>query len=120
MDSLEDVKNYGNTSEAQAAIYDRNHPRYPYKSHGQWLKAAYGGLACTVLVLFNGINPFFTKPFDTRRFIADYVGVSRDSFALYTAYANIYLDSRVHYTTGWLQNQQAWFPYFRVGARAKQ
>jgi len=69
------VKLYGNTSEAQAASYDRNHSRYPYKSHGQWLKAAYGMSACTLLVIFNGINPFLEKPFGTREFIAQYISV---------------------------------------------
>lgn len=70
------VKNYGNASEAQAAMYDRDNPRYPYKSHGQWLKACYGLVACTLLVLFNGVGPFLEHPFDTRRFIASYIGVS--------------------------------------------
>lgn len=73
---LEDVKVYGNTSEAQAAAYDRNHPRYPYKSHGQWLKACYGLVSCTILVMFNGIGPFLEEPFNVRRFIASYIGVS--------------------------------------------
>ena len=73
---LEDVKTYGNTSEAQAEIYDRNHPRYPYKSHGQWLKACYGMVSCIILVLFNGIGPFLERPFDVHRFIASYISVS--------------------------------------------
>lgn len=73
--SLEDVKLYGNTSEAQAACYDRNHPRYPYKSHGQWLKACYGLVACIILVLFNGIAAFLERPFNVRGFVASYVGV---------------------------------------------
>tara|TARA_R110002060_G_scaffold23753_1_gene32285 strand:- start:467 stop:745 length:279 start_codon:yes stop_codon:yes gene_type:complete len=76
MESLEDVKLYGNTSEAQAAMYDRDHPRYPYKSHGQWLKAAYGMVACTILLIFNGVAAFLEDPFDIRRFIASYIGVS--------------------------------------------
>jgi yeast amino acid transporter len=66
---------YGNVSEAQAAAYDRNHPRYPYKSHGQWLKACYGMVACIILVVFNGIGSFLEQPFDYRRFIASYIGV---------------------------------------------
>src|SRR5712664_173780 len=73
---LEDVKTYGNTSEAQAEIYDRNHPRYPYKSHGQWLKACYGMVSCIILVLFNGIGPFLERPFDVHLFIASYISVS--------------------------------------------
>ena len=76
MSRLEDVKMYGNASEAQAASYDRDHPRYPYKSHGQWLKACYGLVACIILVLFNGVGSFLETPFDTDRFIASYIGVS--------------------------------------------
>ncbi|KKZ65305.1 hypothetical protein EMCG_08821 [[Emmonsia] crescens] len=73
--TLHDVKLYGNTSEAQAACYDRNHPQYPYKSHGQWLKACYGLVACTVLVIFNGVPSFLQDPFDIRGFFASYIGV---------------------------------------------
>ncbi|KAL9111009.1 MAG: hypothetical protein Q9227_004442 [Pyrenula ochraceoflavens] len=73
---LEDVKTYGNASEVQAATYDRNHPQYPYKSHGQWLKACYGMVACLILLLFNGVAPFLEDPFDVRRFIASYISVS--------------------------------------------
>ncbi|TVY90714.1 Arginine permease [Lachnellula willkommii] len=39
--TLKEAKLYGNASESQTACYDRSHPRYPYKSHGQWLKASY-------------------------------------------------------------------------------
>lgn len=72
-DSLNDEKLYGNTSEAQAASYDRNNPLYPYKSHGQWLKAAWGLFACIVLVLFNGATAFLERPFNVRRFISAYI-----------------------------------------------
>ena len=67
---------YGNTSEAQAASYDRNNPAYPYKSHGQWLKAAYGFFACVMLVLFNGVEAFLRRPFGVRTFISSYISVS--------------------------------------------
>jgi yeast amino acid transporter len=67
---------YGNASEAQAAAYDRNHPQYPYKSRGQWLKASYGMVSCIILVLFNGIGSFLEEPFDVRAFIASYISVS--------------------------------------------
>jgi amino acid transporter len=72
--SLEDAKRYGNTSEAQAASYDRDHPLYPYKSHGQWLKASYGMVACIILILFNGVSAFI-EPFNVRKFIAAYISV---------------------------------------------
>ncbi|KAG9233712.1 proline-specific permease [Amylocarpus encephaloides] len=73
--TLEDAKLYGNASEAQTACYDRDNPRYPYKSHGQWLKAAYGMVSALLLVVFNGIGAFLERPFDTRRFIASYISV---------------------------------------------
>lgn len=73
---LDRVKRYGNISESQAASYDRNHPRYPYKSHGQWLKAAYGLVACIILITFNGVNSFLEHPFGLRQFIASYISVS--------------------------------------------
>ncbi|KAH7311903.1 proline-specific permease [Rhexocercosporidium sp. MPI-PUGE-AT-0058] len=73
--TLDDVKLNGNTSESQAAMYDRDHIRYPYKSHGQWLKAAYGMTACLILLIFNGIAAFLEDPFETRRFIASYIGI---------------------------------------------
>ncbi|TGO90109.1 hypothetical protein BPOR_0079g00220 [Botrytis porri] len=73
--TLEDTKLYGNASERQAAHYNRDHPRYPYKSHGQWLKGFYGMTACIILVTFNGVSAFLERPFDARRFVASYVSV---------------------------------------------
>ncbi|KAK4675567.1 hypothetical protein QC764_0079450 [Podospora pseudoanserina] len=72
--TLEDAKIYGNTSESQAASYDRDNPGYPYKSHGQWLKACYGLVACVVLILFNGVGAFI-EPFSIRKFIAAYISL---------------------------------------------
>jgi amino acid transporter len=72
---LEDVK-YNNISATRAAIYDRDHPRYPYKSHGQWLKAVYGLTACIMLMVFNKVEAFLTKPFNTVGFVYSYIGVS--------------------------------------------
>ncbi|KAK4664422.1 uncharacterized protein QC763_0085850 [Podospora pseudopauciseta] len=57
-----------------AASYDRDNPRYPYKSHGQWLKACYGLVACVVLILFNGVGAFI-EPFSIRKFIAAYISL---------------------------------------------
>ncbi|KAK4462217.1 hypothetical protein QBC42DRAFT_176586 [Cladorrhinum samala] len=72
--TLEDAKMYGNTSESQAASYDRDNPLYPYKSHGQWLKACYGLVACILLILFNGVSAFI-EPFDVRKFVAAYISL---------------------------------------------
>ncbi|TVY55430.1 Arginine permease CAN1 [Lachnellula cervina] len=73
--TLKEAKLYGNASESQTACYDRSHPRYPYKSHGQWLKASYGMVASILLMVFNGIGAFLERPFDTRKFIASYISV---------------------------------------------
>lgn len=32
-------------------------------------------VACMILLVFNGVGPFLESPFDTRRFIASYIGV---------------------------------------------
>ncbi len=76
---LEDAKLYGNTSESQAASYDRDHPLYPYKSHGQWLKACYGLVGLIILILFNGVAAFI-EPFNVRKFVSAYISVSLDFF----------------------------------------
>lgn len=72
--TLEDAKLYGNTSESQAASYDRNHPLYPYKSHGQWLKGCYGLVCCALLILFNGVAAFIS-PFNVRKFVSAYISL---------------------------------------------
>jgi amino acid transporter len=72
---LDEAQKYGNNPQTQAGVYDRNHPRYPYKSHAQWLKACYGMVACIILLIFNGANAFLTDPFDVRTFIASYLSV---------------------------------------------
>ncbi|KAM7191108.1 hypothetical protein V8F20_009426 [Naviculisporaceae sp. PSN 640] len=73
--TLEDAKLYGNASELQAASYDRDNHLYPYKSHGQWLKACYGLVACTILVVFNGVGAFLERPFNIRKFISAYISL---------------------------------------------
>ena len=71
-------------------MYDRDNARYPYKSHGQWLKACYGLISCVILVLFNGLKPFLLDPFDTKQFIASYIGVSNALFLpAYSRVANL-------------------------------
>jgi amino acid transporter len=72
--TLEDAKLYGNTSESQAANYDRDHPLYPYKSHGQWLKGCYGMAACIILTFFNGLSAFL-DPFNVRKFVSAYISL---------------------------------------------
>ncbi|KAM5483702.1 hypothetical protein MaudMau93_006209 [Microsporum audouinii] len=71
--TLQEENKLGNTAESQNGVYDRQNPRYPYKSHGQWLKACFGMVACFILLLFNGIPPFLKDPFDVRAFIVSYI-----------------------------------------------
>ena len=69
---LGDAKLYDNASRSRTAKYDFDNPRYPYKSRGQWLKAYYASVSCLLLFIFNGVEVFLEKSFDTRRFIASY------------------------------------------------
>ncbi|KAI0407617.1 amino acid permease-domain-containing protein [Xylaria palmicola] len=55
-------------------LYDRQNPQYPYKSHGQWLRAIYALFGCSVLILFNGWRTF-SPPFSAGDFVACYVGI---------------------------------------------
>ncbi|KAI1425703.1 amino acid permease-domain-containing protein [Xylaria sp. FL1777] len=55
-------------------LYDRQNPQYPYRSHGQWLRAVYGLFGCSVLVLFNGWRTF-SAPFSAGDFVACYIGI---------------------------------------------
>ncbi|OAA66292.1 proline-specific permease [Cordyceps fumosorosea ARSEF 2679] len=73
--TLEVAKMSEDTSAAQAASYDRDSPLYPYKSHGQWLKAFYGLAGSCVLLIFNGVPAFLEKPFNVRKFVSAYVGI---------------------------------------------
>ncbi|KAM5437033.1 hypothetical protein MferCBS31731_005688 [Microsporum ferrugineum] len=59
----------------QSGCYERDHPRYPYKSHGQWLKGAYGLISCIILIIFNGVGAFLETPFNLRHFLAAYIGI---------------------------------------------
>jgi amino acid transporter len=57
------------------ARYNRNLKRaYPYKSRGQWLKAAYGCGGCCLLALFNGWRSF-APSFSRLDFVASYISV---------------------------------------------
>ncbi|PMB73039.1 Proline-specific permease [Beauveria bassiana] len=73
--TLEVAKMSEDMSAAQAASYDRDSPLYPYKSHGQWLKAFYGFAGSCILLLFNGVPAILEKPFNVRKFVSAYVGI---------------------------------------------
>lgn len=111
---------YGNTSESQAASYDRDHPLYPYKSHGQWLKGCYGLVGCVVLILFNGVGAFI-EPFNIRKFVSAYISVGSYLFAMpprpspYKSFTCFYADHVCNCAVTYvlashpgLQSSQAW------------
>ena len=58
--------------------YDRTNRRYPYKSHGQYARAWYGLIGCSLLAVFNGWKAF-TTPFNVQDFFASYISVSTNS-----------------------------------------
>jgi amino acid permease len=58
--------------------YRRKGNQYPYKSHAQWLRAAYGLTATLTIVFFNGWRAFIS-PFSVNDFIASYISVSLQS-----------------------------------------
>lgn len=53
---------------------NRNASDYPYKSHGQWLRATYALAGCILLVIFNGWRSFL-NPFSHADFLAAYMAV---------------------------------------------
>jgi len=48
---------------------------YPYKSHGQYLRAWYGMCGAFLIALFNGWRSF-VSPMSTADFLASYINVS--------------------------------------------
>jgi amino acid transporter len=55
--------------------YKRKGSQYPYKSHGQWLRASYALSATLILAFFNGWRSFI-PPFSGNDFVASYISVS--------------------------------------------
>jgi amino acid transporter len=53
---------------------NRDASDYPYKSHLQWLRAAYALFGCMLFVIFNGWRSFL-KPFSTPDFLAAYMSI---------------------------------------------
>ena len=107
------------TSVAQAASYDRDNPLYPYKSHGQWLKAFYGLSGSCILLLFNGVPAFLEEPFNVRKFVSAYVGVCNPPRSSLIS-ANRSTDPCVHFARRWLEISQTWFPFLALGTGTLQ
>jgi amino acid transporter len=53
---------------------NRNASDYPYKSHGQWARAAYAIAGCVLLATFNGWRSFLS-PFSHADFLAAYMAI---------------------------------------------
>ncbi|MCJ1468528.1 hypothetical protein MMC07_007157 [Pseudocyphellaria aurata] len=58
----------------EGVFLNRNARDYPYKSHLQWLRAAYALCGCILLLLFNGWRSFL-RPFSAPDFIASYISL---------------------------------------------
>jgi amino acid transporter len=63
-------------------LYKRTAKRYPYRSHLQWLRAAYGLTGCTIIAIFQGWRTF-EPPFAVKDFVAAYIAV-RNSLSVQT------------------------------------
>jgi len=63
-----------NLSPEMRSFYKRTARQYPYRSHLQWLRAAYALVACILLALFNGWRTF-VSPMSTKDFVASYIAV---------------------------------------------
>ena len=55
--------------------YNREDDSYPYKSHGQYLRAWYGMCGCFLIVFFNGWSSC-VSPMSIDDFFASYINVS--------------------------------------------
>jgi amino acid transporter len=64
------------------SIYDRKSLSYPYKSVAQPFTAIFGVIACSLLLLFNGWDIFYNKPFSPQNFFAAYLWVCFPAWSL--------------------------------------
>lgn len=55
-------------------FYKRTARQYPYRSHLQWMRAAYAFTGCVLLAFFNGWRTL-ASPMRTRDFVASYISV---------------------------------------------
>ncbi len=57
--------------------YNRESERYPWKTHGQWLRAAYGLTMCCLMIIFQDWQSL-VSPVSVQSFVASYISVSMD------------------------------------------
>jgi yeast amino acid transporter len=55
-------------------LYNREYYEYPYKSHGQYLRACYALMGCSLFIIFNGWRTF-VSPMSVGDFLACYIAV---------------------------------------------
>jgi len=55
-------------------LYNRDHHQYPYKSHGQYLRACYALTGCSMFIFFNGWRTF-VPPMSVGDFLACYLPI---------------------------------------------
>ncbi len=56
-------------------LYNRSSPQYPYRSHGQYLRAWYALVGCLLFIVFNGWRTF-VLPMTVDDFLGCYIAVS--------------------------------------------
>ena len=72
--------------------YNRKATRtYPYKSHGQYLRACYGLVSCGAMAFFNGWRS--VSPFSAADFFASYISVRCKPLAPLVVSANLLMQS---------------------------
>ena len=79
---------------SSGTFLNRNASDYPYKSHLQWARAAYGLVGCALVLFFNGWKSVL-PPFSTPDFFASYTNV----------FVFVLLVSAYH-----IKDQQGWNP----------
>jgi amino acid transporter len=56
------------------SLYQRTSKQYPYRSHLQWIRAAYALTGCTLLIFFQGWRTL-VSPIQTQDFVASYIAI---------------------------------------------
>ncbi|KAF2463996.1 uncharacterized protein BDR25DRAFT_272286 [Lindgomyces ingoldianus] len=63
-----------NLSPEMRAHYKRSARQYPYRSHLQWIRAAYAFVGCVLMIIFQGWRTFI-PPMSKKDFVAAYIAV---------------------------------------------
>lgn len=63
-----------NLTPEMRSFYKRTARQYPYRSHLQWMRAAYACTACVLFALFNGWRTL-VSPYNKKDFVASYIAI---------------------------------------------